>query len=248
MPDMEEAVAFMETIDEVGPNQLTKCPEWTAHELVAHIAAGADEILRNVSAFNAGGAEAVPATRDLEEREAPFHQMGFAELCSAVGDNHAKMMAAINQAMALDPAAVTPWVGRQMPIAAFVTHARSEYALHRWDLVGDDETSARLLGQPDLTAHAVQALGAALVSRGAMAGADGDIRLTSPGQPDVAVTGAGVAFANDASGVGKAPAIEADVAARLLLLWGRNPDQPGRVQATNGAAQLQTMRQLLAGY
>ena len=40
-----------------------------------------------------------------------------------------------------------------VPIAAFLTHMRSEDALHRWDLVGDDDTSTALLGQQDLLNH-----------------------------------------------------------------------------------------------
>lgn len=64
------------------------------------------------------------------------------------------MLTAIDIALAADSAAVTPWSGRQMPIAAFLTHARSEYALHRWDLVGDDDIGSDLLAQPELTDHA----------------------------------------------------------------------------------------------
>lgn len=53
-----------------------------------------------------------------------------------------------------------------MVVAIFVTHLRSELALHRWDVVGDAEISQSLLGRPELTNHAVAVLGRALVARG----------------------------------------------------------------------------------
>ncbi len=260
-----EADAFMSTTANLDPGQLTKCPLWTAHALMAHLVAGAAEIARNVEAFNSGGAEAVPPTRALEEREAPFHAMAFDQLRTELSENHDRMSAAVSKSLAVDPNAVTPWVDRQMPIAAFVTHARSEYALHRWDLVGDDDVSNELLSHPDLTTHAVLALGSALTSRAQAAqhakpggvGASGgaptsdSLVLTTENQPDILVTLEGVSFNQDA---GEAEArsargeILADPAARLLLLWGRMPDQPGRIKATGGPAQLEILRTLLAGY
>ena len=247
---MAEAAAFMTTLDAVDPHQMTKAAEWTAHELVAHLAAGAAEIARNVTAFNEGGAEAVPATRELEDRETPYRQMGFPALCSSLRDHQVEMMDAITTAIGRDPHALTPWAGRQMPIGAFVSHVRSEYTLHRWDLVGDDEVSNQLLAQPDLTAHAVMALGPALTSRGLAAGAEGLVRLASPGQPDIMVSSSGAVFADPETDPGddEGPAIEADAAARLLLLWGRTPDQPGRVLIPGGLPQLSLLRGLLAGY
>ena len=247
---MAEAAAFVATLDSVNPQQMTKASEWTAHELVAHLAAGAAEIARNVSAFNEGGAEAVPATRELEEREVPYREMDFVSLCSALSEHQGQMMAAINVAITNDAGAVTPWAGRQMPVGAFVSHVRSEFTLHRWDLVGDDDVSNQMLAQPELTAHAVMALGEALASRGLAAGAQGQVRLTSPGQPDILVSPSGAVFADLESdaGDGEGPAIESDSAARLLLLWGRTPDQPGRVLIPGGVRQLQVLRGLLAGY
>ena len=51
---------------------------------------------------------------------------------------------------------------------------RSEDTLHRWDLVGDDETSHELLGQQDLLTHAVTFIGRPLLRRGRDAGAAED--------------------------------------------------------------------------
>ena len=36
---------------------------------------------------------------------------------------------------------------------------RSEFALRRWDVAGDDEISLQLLSQPELTHHAIDVLG-----------------------------------------------------------------------------------------
>ena len=46
-----------------------------------------------------------------------------------------------------------------MPIAGFPTELRSEDAIHRWDLVGDDAISHELLSQHDLFIHAVNFIG-----------------------------------------------------------------------------------------
>lgn len=247
-PIMAEAAAFMTTLGAVDPNQMTKASEWTAHELVAHMAAGAAEIARNVVAFSEGGPNSVPATRELEERETPYRQMEFDTLCSSLRKHQDEMMDAIAVAMGRDPAALTPWAGRQMPVGAFLSHIRSEFTLHRWDLVGDDTTSTELLSQPELTAHAVLALGAALASRGQAAGATGQVRLASPGEPDILVSPDGAVFAEDEPSSDEAPAIVSDPAARLLLLWGRTPDEPGRVVTPGGMPQLMVLRGLLAGY
>ncbi len=245
---MPEAAAFMTTLDATEPHQMTKASDWTTHELVAHLAAGAAEIARNVVAFNKGGAEAVPETRELEEREAPYRQMDFPSLCSSLRDHQDEMMDAINTAVANDATAVTPWAGRQMPVGAFLSHVRSEFTLHRWDLVGDDDVSSQLLAQPEMTAHAVMALGPALTSRGMAAGAGGQVRLSSPGQPDILASPSGAVFAEQEPSSDEMPAIVADPAARLLLLWGRTPDQPGRVSIPGGLPQLMVLRGLLAGY
>jgi len=245
MTDLAEAAAFNSTLADVDPNQLTACSRWRAHELVVHVAAGAAAIAQNVEGFNKGGAGAVPPTVGLDEREAPLQAVSFAELRSLLATNHEQMMNAIDVALTTDPAAVTPWAGRQMPIAAFVTHARSEYALHRWDLIGDDDLGTELLAQRELTDHAVHALGQVLTARGAAEGAAGDVRLSSPGVSDISV-GPGGAFYVDNDG--SESAVDGDQAARLLLLWGRSPSRAGRLKAPGGVEQLTTLRNLLAGY
>ena len=80
-------------------------------------------------------------------------------------------------------------------------HGRSEAALHRWDLAGDDEVSQELLRQPELTVHAVEVLNTMLdASPEAVSGTPrrpaspiSERTSAAPGQPDVVliVDGAG---------------------------------------------------------
>lgn len=59
-----------------------------------------------------------------------------------------------------------------MRVDAFLTHLRSECAVHRWDIASDDDASRRLLGQFDLFKHAVTAIGSRpMTARGVAAGA-----------------------------------------------------------------------------
>jgi hypothetical protein len=45
-----------------------------------------------------------------------------------------------------------------LTVTQFVTHHRSEAAIHRWDITGSDDLSDELLAQPELTRHAVSVL------------------------------------------------------------------------------------------
>lgn len=242
-----EASAFFSTIATAHPHQLTACGSWRVHELVAHLAAGAAEITRNLEAFAAGGPDAVPPTRSFDEREQPYRAMDFELLHRSLLDEHDRLIDALSMVLDQDPNAVTPWTGRQMPVRAFVTHMRSEYALHRWDIAGDDETSTQLLSDEVLTDHAVLALGAALVARGTRQGANAHILLTSPGRRPVAATAQGLRYGDEDSSADQVIVVAAaDPAARLLFLWGRTPNQPGRLRTDSPTGT--DPRQLLAGY
>jgi len=50
------------------------------------------------------------------------------------------------------------FTGRSFTVAQLSTYSRSEAALHRWDVAGDDDLSDRLLTQAELTRHAVDVL------------------------------------------------------------------------------------------
>ena len=221
-----EADAFLEALEVTPPDALTECAQWRAHEVAAHLGAGALEIALNLEAYVEG--RPVPATRGFEEREAPFRAMADVELRSQLPRSIERVAAALEAVLTVEPDAVVPWSGRQMVVATFVTHLRSEFALHRFDLVGDDETGITLLAQPELTDHAVSVLGRALVARGARSVTNFAAAVAARDTRDVVVVVDGDGPRLERSDLSLEPAVVGDSAARLLLLWGRQPGDPRR--------------------
>ena len=129
-PRPPEAAAFLEALDSTPPATLSACVGWTAHEVTAHLAAGAAEVSRHLDPFLGG--EAVPATRSFEAREAPYRAMDDRSLRQRLDTEEHKMRMLVDQVLASDPAAVIPWTGRQMPVAKFAPHMASELAIHHW--------------------------------------------------------------------------------------------------------------------
>ena len=152
-----EATAFLDALQDSAPESVSACSGWTTHEVIAHLAGGAAEVSRHLRPYLAG--DPVPATQSFEVREAPYRDMDDPVLRRRVGEEEAKMSVLIDQVLAGQADAVIPWTGREMSVAAFVPHMRSEFALHRWDTAGDDDTSWAMLGQPDLLVHAIGVLG-----------------------------------------------------------------------------------------
>jgi hypothetical protein len=131
---------------------------------------------------------------------------------------------------ALDAEQTVAFAGRALHADDLSMHGRSEAALHRWDLVGDDDAGAALQAQPELTAHAVVVLnemldgsGESVASRARNASftPGEELVFASPGAPDVVLVhdhdGGRLALR---SAAGHADAT-ADPATRLLALWGR---------------------------
>ena len=198
------------------PDALTGCEKWRAHEVAAHLVAGAVEIALNLEAYGEG--QTAPATRGFEEREAPYRAMGDADLRAVLPRSIERVAEALDAVLSAEPDAVVPWTGRQMVVATFVTHLRSELAIHRFDLVGDDETGTKLLGQPELTDHAVAVLGRALVARGAAAAPAGFAAvIAAPGASDLAVVVDRDGPRLERSDARLEPVVVGDPAARLLL-------------------------------
>ena len=247
---INEQQAFLETLDRLPPNALTACAGWTVHEITAHIAAGADEVARLFEAYGEG--LPVPATRTFEDREPEYRAMDDAALRKRLFAASVRMGSAMNAVFASEPDAMIPFTGQLMSASMFAMHSRSECAIHRWDMVGDDETSWQLLSQPEITQHAINVLGPMLVSRGCGAGpapAGGfSGRIRTFGQRDVVArrdaSSAVVEFADDDG----SPAIEADAAARLLFIWGRRPSDPSRIRSGVSAEDRVRMQALLAGF
>jgi hypothetical protein len=185
-----EAESFLDALQEIPPEVISACDGWTTHEITAHLAATAAEVTRHLEAYLEG--RPIPATASFEQREPPYRALPDPALRQRLEVEEATMRSTIAQALDRDPDAVIAWTGRQMAVAKFVPHLRNEFAIHRWDIAGDDQVSRELLGQPDLTDHAVTVLGRILVARGLShdpgAGQDFAVRLRAEGAPDLRLT------------------------------------------------------------
>jgi uncharacterized protein (TIGR03083 family) len=167
--DPPELVALLATLDDIDPLALTSCPGWTAHHLAAHIAGNYEEVRRHVEAFADG--HPLVRTRSWDEREASLRELDHGALLCRIADEASATMSVATQVLKQEPEAELMWTDRMVSVSGFLSHMRSENALHRWDLVGDDDISAALLGQPDLLKHALEFIGRPLYQRGLEAGA-----------------------------------------------------------------------------
>jgi uncharacterized protein (TIGR03083 family) len=244
-----ELAALLSTLDDTDPRALTSCPGWTAHHLAAHIAGNYEEVRRHVDAFNDGCP--LERTRSWEEREASLRGLDHGGLLGRIADEASATATAIAAALHTEPSAALTWTDRTVSVSGFATHMRSEDALHRWDIAGDDAVSVELLSQPELLAHAVTFIGRPLLERGLRAGAGTETftgRIRTPGQDDLVIeAGAGQATVSLAGAAGDA-VIEGDGAARLLLLWGRKPAPYDRLRQGGQDSRAGLVQALLTGY
>jgi hypothetical protein len=246
-----EVEAFLTALQDLPPHALTGCIEWTVHDVGAHLAGIYEEVVRHIEAFSEG--RPLTTTRTFEEREARFKTFSPDELLATVDAGDQTMRTMIVGVLDQDPEAALAWTGRDIRVDAFLTHLRSECAIHRRDMVGDDETSGTLLREFALLKHAVTAIGAGpLCARGIAAGAtDGPslvARIRSPDLDDLVVTTTpGAAHLGLARQEGSAT-IEGDGAARLLLFWGRNPEPAIRLRAVGPQTDAVRLRRLFSGY
>jgi uncharacterized protein (TIGR03083 family) len=243
-----ETAALLDALSDAGPRALTSCPGWSAQHIAAHIAGNHEEARRHVEAYLER--QPLSATRTFEEREAPLLRLRFDALLARIGAEEAGLLRAVEAVLAGDEEAELAWTGRTVRVKGFPTHMRSESAVHRWDIAGDDDLSRRLLAQPDLLAHAVAFIGKPLLARG-VAGARAPFsgRVRSPGADDLVVD---VERGRDPRLELRSPAgpavVECDAAARLLLLWGRKPQPFSRLRSEADDATVGRLQQVLAGY
>jgi uncharacterized protein (TIGR03083 family) len=239
---IDEVGEFLTTLLATPPTRLTNCRGWTAHELTAHLAAGAAEEADLIEAHLAG---ATPrATRAHDERESPYRALPDPELRDQLVAHGGRLTTAMHQLAAGD-APTVDFTGRPMSAADFAMHSRSECAVHRWDLVGRDDIGWRMLAQPSLTKHALTVLTsmstlAEAPANRVPAGAETPVtRLVLRSEPhdDVIVAlEAGVVSMECAPIDASKPDVELGPSARLLLLWGRRePSAPIDVHATGAA-------------
>jgi len=224
---MTEGRAILTALVETPPSASTACEGWTAHDIAAHLAAGAKEVADLVEER----LEGLPArpTRGFDEREAPFRAMRHDRLLTELVEHNKRKLAAYDALKAhIDPSIT--FTGTRLTVDELETHSRSEAAIHCWDLVGDYATSTELLSQPALTTHAVKVLNAMpILNESARAlgdRADRCVRviLRSDGQPDVTFTvspaGSRLDVVED-DGAEVHAVVTSDPAQRLLTLWGR---------------------------
>jgi hypothetical protein len=246
-----EADAFLATMDQTAPEAVSACDGWTTHEIAAHVTGIAVEVIRHLGPYLQG--DPVPGTRSFEEREAPLQAMGHPALLARLEAEEARMRGLVAEVLDREPDAVIPWTGRHMKVAKFIPHLRNEHALHRWDIAGDDETSRRLLGDPELVGHSVGELGRILLVAGRDhdpdPGSDFHVRLRAEGQPDLRVIvedgDATLAWASDEA---DEPAVDIDAGTRQLFIWGRRPDHRGRIRSHLTQPELARLQALLSGY
>jgi uncharacterized protein (TIGR03083 family) len=246
-----EIAGFLEALDSTPPDAVTACRGWTAHEVIAHLTSGADAFADQVEAYLDG--RPVPEFGAWQVREPPYRAMDDATLRRRLETSEQRMSEAFAAMLATDPDARADEVGWGLPVAELVKHMRQEYAVHRWDLIGDDDAGLQLLGQQDLLVHSVQLLGDSLLAVGLARDPDPaeplTARLRCPGEPDLVLSvqdGAGSLSLSEP--VDAPDVIETDPAARLIILWGRRPADSRRVRSTLAPERLARLQTLLAGY
>jgi hypothetical protein len=246
-----EVTEFLNALDSTTPGALTACPGRTAHLLGAHVAGNYREITRHVDAYLAG--EPLARTRMFDEREPEFRVMSAPELVRAIETGEAAMRRSLDELLARESNAVLRWTNRQVQASGFLKHSRSECAVHRWDVVGDDDVSEKLLSQEELFHHVIEFIGPLpMTARGMATGAGQGSqlldRVRAHGQPDLVVTvHRGVPKFTAVEPEGEA-LVEGDPAARLLLLWGRRPTPFARLVCHGSGEALSRLQWLLSGY
>lgn len=247
-----EADAFLTTINQSAPQAVSACDGWTTHEVAAHVAGIAVEVIRHLEPYLQG--DPVPKTRSFEEREAPLRATRHQKLLKRLDAEEARMRSLVDDVLEREPDAVIPWTGRHMAVAKFIPHLRNEHALHRWDVAGDDSTSRQLLGDTDLVDHSVGELGRILLNVGRShdpdPGTDFHVRLRSNDQRDLSVivenNNATLAWSDD--GDTDKATVDLDVGARHLFIWGRRPDHRDRLRSHLKQPDLARLQALLSGY
>jgi hypothetical protein len=246
---LPEWAAFRNAAAARDPSHGTACTAWTTRDIIAHQAGNAVELGRVLTAHL--DRRPVPKTRSFEEREPPFRRMGDDDRLAALEQVISDLARVLERGLD-EPDAWVPWTGRQMKVVWFGEHMRSELILHHWDLVGDDTQATAQLAQPWMTSHSVDAVGVPLLRRGAATLTDNapfSGRLRVPDQPDVVLSGGPrPSITLGAGGPDTAPILVCDAAARVLLLWGRQPSDSTRLRSDAGPERLGRLRTLLSGY
>jgi hypothetical protein len=212
--------AFISSLCDVEATAPTWCSGWSAHELTAHVAAAAEERANLIEDHLAGRPSR--ATRSWEVREPPFRAMPDAALRKRLVEHAVRFEEDVAVLPEGDTVVYTGWA---MTAQRLRMHSHSEAVLHRWDLVGDDDVSVRLLSDPAMVTHALAVFDAlpALVEAQRWRSANfltRQVILRSGAGHDVVVMpGEGLSANPDGQGV----VIELRPHELPLVLWGRCP-------------------------
>lgn len=210
------------------------------HELTAHLAAGSAEIADLVELELAAAPSR--ATRDFEEREAPYRALGGDQLRRRFFEEALRATVAVERLVQAGDRHV-PFTGVPMDARALVMHIECELVMHRWDIAGSDDTSISALSDPGLALHAVTTVARMTPNVFPPRSGDGStVALRSPGSADIAVSGVAPTAIGMAPADHSFPVVQCHPAVRTLLLWGRTPGPelpapvgpPGAVEAVAG--------------
>jgi uncharacterized protein (TIGR03083 family) len=229
-PASAESAALLGTLGEVRPDAPTACSAWNVHDIVAHLAAGAKDHADLIEHRLSGRPER--GTRGFEERELPFRALDHDTLMARLADEiRRKQRAYEDLAASADPSIA--FTGTRLTKEKSELHSRSEAALHRWDITGDDDTSQTLLSQPELASHAVWVLdnmpvlneSAQAVGARAARKTPAILTFRTANQPDIVLTlgptGSRFEIIPECTDADVVLITRADH--RLLVLWGGQP-------------------------
>lgn len=223
MTARREIDAFLESLADVPPNAVTACAGWTAHELVAHLVSGVEAIASQAEAHGEG--REIPVFGSFAEREFAFWDVDDAVLRHRLEDGERRMTDGLHAVRASGGDTPIPGIGWGMAIDDVELHLRQEFAVHRWDLVGDDDEGDELLARPELLDHSVRLLAEPLLAAGRARDPSPDqpftARIRAAGERDLLID---VCETRSCLRLVEAEGGEADVecdpAARLLILLG----------------------------
>jgi hypothetical protein len=154
LPASTELEVFLRALGATAPDAPTACSGWSAHELVAHLAAGSKEMARLVNRRLELGPDAdIGPTVPFEEREPPCRALADRVLRRMFVREGLALTDAIVRLQKAGPGVTVTFTGSVLTVDDLIRHGRSELVLHRWDLVGTDATSRRLLDDPELLEH-----------------------------------------------------------------------------------------------
>ncbi len=147
-------VRFITSSLRTSASAASRCAGWTAQDVVAHVAAGSEELAALTALALVGRSR---PTRDFESREVPYRELTKIRLHVELVRHGVRLTWLL---MRLQTAKKSiDFTGTTMSAAELFRHAESELVLHRFDLVGLDRLARRRLADPALVAHAHAVVG-----------------------------------------------------------------------------------------